>query len=639
METQHQHRRLPIGAEVRPGGGTHFRVWAPRRRKVAVVLEPSTASSRGQTLVELTPERDGYFAGTVHEARAGSLYRFRVDDDSYLYPDPASRYQPQGPHGPSQVVDPTAFAWHDHNWPGIRPTGQVLYEMHIGTFTRAGTWEGASRELSELKDAGISVVEVMPVADFPGRFGWGYDGVDLFAPTHLYGEPDDMRRFVDRAHAAGLGVILDVVYNHLGPDGNYLKIFAEQYFTDRYKNDWGEAINFDGLDAGPVREFFTANAAYWIAEFHLDGFRFDATQTIFDASPEHILAAVNRAARQAAGKRSIYLIAESESQEAKLVQPTEKGGCGLDGVWNDDFHHSAMVALTGHNEAYYTDYFGRPQEFISALKWGYLYQGQWYTWQRTRRGTPTLDVPPWAFVTYIQNHDQIANSGRGLRCQQLASPGKYRAMTALLLLAPGTPLLFQGQEFAASAPFLFFADHNDELRKLVRKGRGEFLQQFRSLKSPEMQACFADPGAPETFEKCKIDLGERTRHAEAYALHRDLLKVRRDDPVFRSQRPRGVDGAVLGPAVFVLRFFGDNGDDRLVLVNLGSDLRLESAPEPLIAPPADKVWKVSWSTEEPRYGGCGSAPLETEGKWIIPGETTLILVPDLALSRARSAAE
>ena len=574
---------------------------------------------------ELTAERDGYFSSTVREARHGTLYRFRVDDDSYLYPDPASRFQPQGPHGPSQVIDPTTFVWQDHNWAGIRPTGQVLYEMHIGTFTRPGTWEAASRELAELADAGITVVEVMPVADFPGRFGWGYDGVDLFAPTRLYGEPDDMRRFVDSAHAAGLGVILDVVYNHLGPDGNYLKVFAEQYFTDRYKNEWGEAINFDGPDARAVREFFTANAAYWVSEFHIDGFRFDATQQIFDASPEHILAAINRAARQAAGKRSVYLIAESDLQEGRLVWPLDKGGCGLDGMWNDDFHHSATVALTGHNEAYYTDFLGRPQELISAIKWGYLYQGQWYAWLGKRRGTPTLDVPPWAFVTYIQNHDQIANSGRGLRCHQLTSPGKYRAMTALLLLAPGTPLLFQGQEFAASAPFLFFADHNPELSPLVRKGRGDFLKQFRSLATPEMQACLADPGSQETFERCKIDLAERTRHASAYALHRDLLKLRRDDPVFRSQRPRGVDGAVLGPAAFVLRFFGENGDDRLVLVNLGPDLRLDSAPEPLIAPPVDRMWTVLWSSEEPRYGGCGTAPLESEGKWILPGEATLVL--------------
>jgi len=575
----------------------------------------------------LTPERDGYFSALVTAARAGTLYRFQVDDDTGFYPDPASRFQPEGPHGSSQVVDPTAFTWSDGAWEGVPATGQVLYEMHIGTFTRAGTWEAASRELPELADAGITVVEVMPVGDFPGRFGWGYDGVDLFAPTRLYGAPDDFRRFVDRAHAVGLGVILDVVYNHFGPDGNYLKVFAEDYFTSRYKNEWGEALNFDGPNARAVREFFTANAGYWVAEFHIDGLRLDATQQIFDTSPEHILAAISRRVRQAAGQRSTYLVAENEVQHVKLVRPLEQGGYGLDGLWNDDFHHSALVALSGHNEAYYSDYRGNPQEFISALKWGYLYQGQWYSWQHKRRGTPALDVPPAAFVTFLENHDQVANSARGLRCHQLTSPGKHRALTALLLLGPGTPLLFQGQEFAASSPFLFFADHNPELNPLVRKGRAEFLKQFRSLNRPDIQRCLADPGKVETFETCKLDFGERARHAWAYALHRDLLKLRRDEPVFHGQRPRGMDGAVLAAHAFVLRFFGEGGDDRLVLVNLGADLHLDPAPEPLLAPPEHRMWALKWSSEDPRYGGCDTAPLVSEENWRIPGEATVVLVP------------
>jgi len=629
MDTSPHQRRLPVGAEVRSGAGTHFRVWAPRRRRVAVVLESGAGqpAGRDRQAFPLAPEAGGYFSGVVGDARAGTLYRYQVDDDSHLYPDPASRFQPQGPHGPSQVIDPTQFAWSDDGWTGVRPTGQVLYEMHIGTFTRAGTWEAAGRELPELAAAGITVLEVMPIGDFPGRFGWGYDGVNLFAPTHLYGQPDDLRLFVDRAHAAGLGVILDVVYNHIGPDGNYLKVFAEDYFTDRYRNEWGEAINFDGPSSGPVREFFTANAGYWVAEFHIDGYRFDATQQIFDASAEHILAAISRTVRRAAGKRATYLVAENESQQMKLVRPPERGGYGLDGLWNDDFHHSTMVALTGHNEAYYSDYLGSPQEFISALKWGTLYQGQWYSWQRKRRGTPALDVPPATFVTFLQNHDQIANSARGLRCHQLTSPGRYRALTALFLLGPGTPLLFQGQEFAASSPFCFFADHHAELSPLVKKGRHEFLGQFPSLSCPDVQRCFADPGALETFEKCKLEFAERERHAWAYALHRDLLQLRRADPVFRGQRPRGVDGAVLGPDAFVVRFFGDDGGDRLVLVNLGRDLLLNPAPEPLLAPPANKVWDLHWSSGDPRYGGSDRTPLKAEGAWRIPGQTTLVLVP------------
>ncbi|HYT93357.1 MAG TPA: malto-oligosyltrehalose trehalohydrolase [Gemmataceae bacterium] len=622
-------RRLPIGAEVLAAGGVHFRVWAPRRRRVEVVLEggPDELPQSGPLAVELQAEGSGYFAGKVAAAVAGSLYRFRLDGAPGLYPDPASRFQPQGPHGPAQVIDPAHFPWTDSGWRGAGLKGQIIYEMHIGTFTREGTWEAAARELPELAALGVTVLEVMPVAEFPGRFGWGYDGVDLFAPTRLYGSPDDFRRFVDRAHSLGLGVILDMVYNHFGPDGNYLKQFAEAYFTDRYKNEWSEAINFDGDDAGPVREFFVANAGYWIDEFHLDGLRLDATQQIFDRSADHILAAINRRVREAARGRATLLVAENEVQHARLVRPPEKGGYGLDAVWNDDFHHSARVALTGHNEAYYTDFRGDPQEFLSAVKWGYLYQGQWYQWQQKRRGTPALDLAPAQFVTFIQNHDQVANSGRGQRYSQLSSPGRLRAMTALLLLAPGTPMLFQGQEFAASSPFLFFADHNPDLAKLVRKGRGEFLAQFRTLAVPEVQAALPDPADIKTFERCKLDFSERERNHEMYALHRDLLQLRRDDAAFRAQQPRGADGAVLGPQAFVLRFFVEGGDDRLLLVNYGRDLHLDPAPEPLLAPPEGKAWAVLWSSEDLRYGGNGTAALGTDESWRIPGEAAVVLRP------------
>jgi maltooligosyltrehalose trehalohydrolase len=499
--------------------------------------------------------------------------------------------------------------------------------MHLGTFTQEGTWQAACRELAELAQAGITLIEVMPVAEFAGRFGWGYDGVDLFAPSHLYGTPDDCRRFVDRAHALGLGVILDVVYNHVGPDGNYLEHFAAEYFTDRYSTEWGKAINFDGQSAGPVREFFLANAGYWIDEFHFDGLRLDATQNIYDQSPEHILSAIARRVREAACGRSTLIVAENESQQTKLVRPSAQGGYGLDALWNDDFHHSAVVALTGHNEAYYTDYHGTPQEFISALKWGYLYQGQRYKWQQQRRGTPTFGLKPATFVTFIQNHDQIANSGSGKRCHQLTSPGRYRAMTAVMLLGPGTPMLFQGQEFGASGPFYFFADHHQGLAPLVRRGRAEFLRQFPSIACPEIQPRLPDPSDPGTFERSKLDLSERQRHSAIYTLHKDLLKLRRQDAVLRAQRPGGTDGAVLGEQAFVLRFFAEDGRDRLLLVNLGRDLHFDPAPEPLLAPPENMSWRTLWSSEDPRYGGGGTPPLETEDNWHIPGEAAVVLLP------------
>jgi len=620
-----QTRRYPVGAEVMPDGGTHFRVWAPRCSTVAVILEHS---GEQPVVVDLKSETEGYFSGLVGQAKAGTLYRFRLDGDNSLYPDPVSRFQPQGPHGPSQVVDPAAFSWSDHTWPGVPREGQVIYEMHIGTFTPEGSWDAAIRELPPLAELGITLLEVMPVADFSGTFGWGYDGVNEFAPTRLYGPPDGFRRFVDRAHALGMGVILDVVYNHLGPDGNYLKQFADEYFTDRYDNEWGDAINFDGFGAGPVREFFLTNAAYWIEEYHLDGLRIDATQQIFDAGKPHILAEISARIRSAAKGRSAYIVAENEPQDTHLVRPVDQGGYGIDSLWNDDFHHSALVALKGHNDAYYTDYLGKPQEFISAAKWGYLYQGQRYSWQKKRRGTPALDLTPSNFVTFLENHDQVANTGRGLRVRQLTSPGRYRAMTALLLLGPGTPMLFQGQEFGSTRPFYYFADHGSKLSKMVREGRAKFLSQFPSLAAADTLAHVADPGSRDTFELCKLSSDERRTNQEWLALHRDLLKLRRDDPAFRTRDRRGVDGAVLGSDVFVLRFFVQGNEDRLLLVNIGRDLLLHEAPEPLLAPPAGKSWTVRWSCDDWAYGGSGYvAPENDEGVWRIAGESAIVLIP------------
>lgn len=573
-------------------------------------------------IVPLERESKGYFSAFVPEAKPGMLYKIKLD--SGTVPDPASRFQPDGPHGPSQIVNPGTFRWTDKKWRGVKREGQVIYEMHIGTFTREGTWRAAMQQLPELARLGMTVLEVMPVADFPGRFGWGYDGVDLFAPTRLYGSPDDFRAFVDRAHSLGLGVILDVVYNHVGPDGNYLKEFSRDYFTDRYGNEWGEALNFDGPNSGPVREFFINNAGYWIDEFHIDGLRLDATQQIYDRSKVHVLAEIGRRVRDAAKGRATYLVAENEKQQSTLVRSPEQGGYGLDALWNDDLHHSAVVAATGRNEAYYSDHLGTPQEFISAMKRGYLFQGQWYTWQKQRRGSPTAGLHPSNFVTFIQNHDQIANSLRGLRLHQITNPGRYKALTALLLLGPGTPMFFQGQEFAASTPFLYFADHNPELAAMVATGRRQFLEQFPSIACPESHACLANPASEETFNRCKLDLSERERHANYYALHRDLLKMRREDPVFCKPRPGGMDGAVMGEEAFVLRFFGENNDDRLLLVNLGKGLPLPAMPEPLLAPIEGGDWKLMWSSEDTRYGGCGTPPLG-DGAWLFPAHTALVL--------------
>ncbi len=623
-------RRLPVGAEMLPAGdGVSFRVWAPKRSRVELALEDQGAPRRPAG-VALRSEGDGYFSAVVASVRVGDRYGFRLDDDDEIYPDPASRFQPDGPHGLSAVVDTNAFRWTDGAWQGVSARGQIIYEMHIGTFTKAGTWEAAANELPELKDLGVTVIEMMPIADFSGAFGWGYDGVALYAPTRIYGKPDDLRAFVDRAHSLGIGVILDVVYNHLGPDGNYLGAFSDSYFTDRYVTDWGSAINFDGDGSGPVRDFFVGNAGYWIDEFHFDGLRLDATQNIYDnGDREHILAAVSRRVREAARGRETMIVAENEPQEARLLKPLADDGFGLDGVWNDDFHHSAMVALTKNSEAYFTDYRGSPQELVSAMKRGYLYQGQNYSWQKKRRGTAVLHAHPSSFITFLQNHDQIANSLRGDRISLLASGALVRALTAFTLLGPGTPMLFQGEEFAASSPFLFFADHAHapELAKMVRKGRGEFLMQFPSMQSPEAQALLRDPSSRATFDACKLDFGERSVHAETYAFYKDLLALRQRDAVLRAPDAGTVDGAVLSEEAFCLRTFGTTaGDDRLLVVNLGRELLFTPCPEPLLGAPEGMRWSVLMCSEDSKYGGHGvTKPEDDLGRWHIAGQCAFVL--------------
>ena len=624
-------RRLSGGLELQPHGA-HARVWAPACRTVDVILEPD------RTAIPLEREPDGFFSGVI-SAKVGDRYWFRLDGDR-LRPDPCSRYQPDGPHGPSQLVDPNAFTWTDARWPGVsRAHGQVVYEMHVGTFTPEGTWAAAAKQLPELARLGITVIEMMPIADFVGRFGWGYDGVNHYAPTRLYGTPDDLRTFVDTAHQSGIAVILDVVYNHLGPDGNYLRDYSPDYFTSKYTNDWGDAINFEGPPA--AREFFVENAGYWIEEFHFDGLRLDATQDVKDASSEHVLRSITTRARQAAGARRIYVIGENEPQESRLVHPTDNGGFGLDALWNDDFHHAAMVALTGRREAYYTDYKGTPQEFISAAKYGFLYQGQWYSWQKKGRGTSSSGLPAHAFVSFLQNHDQVANSASWRRVHLLASPGRHRALTALLLLGPSTPLLFQGQEFSASSPFLYFADLPGKLRDAVADGRREFLAQFPSIREPEIVAALPAPGDDGTFRRCVLDLAERDRHAEAYALHRDLIQLRRSDEVISGAARERLDGAVLSSEAFALRYFPPSPDgfgppspdgfgvgDRLLVVNLGCDLDLSPCPEPLLAPPPRARWRLAWSSESARYGGGGTPAVDERAPWAILGESAMLFVAE-----------
>jgi maltooligosyltrehalose trehalohydrolase len=601
---------MTLGAQVE-STGVRFRVWAPKRARVDVVLEEDGRS------FPLTKDEAGYFSALVPIARTGMTYRYRLDNGE-TFPDPCSRCQPQGPHGPSLIVDPDAYEWRTTSWTGVRMPGQVIYELHVGTFTREGTLDAAIGQLDELKACGITLIELMPLAEFPGRWNWGYDGVALFAPAHVYGDPHALKRFVDAAHERGLGVILDVVYNHFGPDGNYLFFYSDTYQTDRHPNDWGQAINFDGPGSKGVRDFFVQNACYWISEYHLDGLRLDAVHAIYDDSPVHVLAELSIQARKAAADRSIVLIAECESQLIKTIQPVEQGGWGLDAVWSDDFHHICRVAVTGHREAYYSDYRGTVQELLSVIKRGFVFQGQRHDWQKKPRGSVVKDEPAHGFVFYLQNHDQVANHVHGDRLHTITSPGRARALTTLMLLAPETPLLFMGQEFAASSPFLFFADHGSELAPLVYQGRKKFLSLFPSYATPEAQEAVPDPSDVRTFERSRLDFADRERHAGVYRLHRDLLRLRRDDPVIACQNRQSIDGAVLGPEALVLRYFTATDEDRLLIVNLGAELVLIPAPEPLLAPVTDGAWTLRWSSDHADYGGPGFVNPLTEDGWRIP---------------------
>ena len=530
-----QTSQLTLGANALEQGRTQFRVWAPRHKRVEVCIR----EARGLRYLPLEPSGKGYFEGT-HPVPVGSLYKYRLDGGD-AFPDPCSRFQPEGPHGPSQVVSSTHYAWKDGGWSGITLKGQVLSEIHIGTFTPEGTYEAAARKLPLLKDVGITTLELMPLHNCPGRFNWGYDGVQLFAPHTPYGSPDDLRRFVDEAHRLGLGVLLDVVYNHLGPDGNYLSQYAQGYFNSKYPNEWGEPTNFDeGEAAGPSRDFFIQNACYWVSEFHFDGLRLDATQNLYDASSRHIIGElverVARGGRQAARPHH-RRERGPERQAHRAALPTRlRGGtpCG----W--------MTSITRRRwrrwaapEAYLQDYQGTSRELLACALRNSLYQGQWYDWQKQRRGSPLLRVEPSQVVFYLQNHDQLANSLKGERCQQQMGLARARALTTLLLLLPQTPLLFMGQEFFSSSPFLYFVDHKPELQELVRKGRNEFLSQFPSSKQALQEEGYQVPFGEEAFRLSKLDWSERERNSAALALHKDLLTLRREDSRLSRRRTAG----------------------------------------------------------------------------------------------------
>jgi maltooligosyltrehalose trehalohydrolase len=517
---------MPFGAECEDDGRVRFRLWAPAARRVELSLEG------GSKRIGMDGRNDGWFELKTMEAKPGSQYYFRIDETREV-PDPASRFQPQDVHGPSEVVAPHAFEWRDHAWRGRPWDEAVIYELHVGAFTASGTFSAACERLDYLVELGITGIELMPVADFPGKRNWGYDGVLPFAPDSVYGRPEDLKELVHSAHERGIMVFLDVVYNHFGPEGNYLNSYAPQFFTDRHKTPWGNAINFDGRESRPVRDFFIHNALYWLIEYHFDGLRLDAVHAIVDDSTLDILTELAETVRPAiAPGRHVHLILENDRNQSHYLRRTPD--CRpreYNAQWNDDIHHALHVLITGEHNGYYSDYADRPIDRLGrCLVEGFAYQGERSFYRNgDLRGEPTAGLPLNAFVSFLQNHDQIGNRAFGERIVKLAKSPAIRAAAAILLLAPSPPMLFMGEEFGAETPFLFFCDFEKDLADAVTAGRRNEFARFAQFNNPEKRETIPDPNAAETFEASRLDWGaiERPNHREWLSFYRRLLKLRR----------------------------------------------------------------------------------------------------------------
>jgi maltooligosyltrehalose trehalohydrolase len=524
--TYPQHADHQYGARVMPDGTCLFRVWAPFRQSVQLNL-----AAPDERLIPLKRGSDGCWSAVVRGVGAGTQYLFRLDNDRDR-PDPASRSQPEGVHGPSEVVDHAAFEWSDQDWHGSPLSSMILYELHTGTFTPEGTFEAIIPRLVDLKDVGVNTIEVMPVAQFPGSRNWGYDGVYPYAVQNSYGGPEGFKQLVNACHRMEIAVVLDVVYNHFGPEGNYLWDFGP-YFTDRYRTPWGDAVNFDGAYSDEVRSYFIGNALHWITDYHIDGLRIDAVHGIFDFSARPFLQElgeeVHRRGQQLG--RSVWVIAESDLNDVRVVIPPETGGYGLDAQWNDDFHHCLHTLLTGERFGYYED-FGRTDQMAQALHEGFVYSGQYSPFRKRRHGSPSQDRPGRQFVVFSQNHDQVGNRMMGERLTSLVSFEALKLAAATVILSPNIPLLFMGEEYGERAPFLYFVSHSDPgLIEAVRRGRREEFSQFQGEGVPP------DPQSGETFLASKLHWEERQKgeHAALLAFYRELIRLRREIPALSSR--------------------------------------------------------------------------------------------------------
>ncbi|HXM67656.1 MAG TPA: malto-oligosyltrehalose trehalohydrolase [Candidatus Acidoferrum sp.] len=519
--------KMPFGAEYRDDGSVRFRLWAPAARRVELSLTGTTRS----TLLPLKPRDKSWFELVTDAAKPGTQYRFRIDDAQEV-PDPASRFQPRDVHGPSEVIDPESFEWQDHGWKGRSWEEAVIYELHVGAFTSSGTFSSVRMRLDYLADLGVTAIELMPVADFPGRHNWGYDGVFPFAPDSTYGRPEDLKRLVQTAHDNGMMVLLDVVYNHFGPEGNYLNAYAPQFFTDRHRTPWGKAVNFDGPESRAVRDFFIHNALYWLTEYRCDGLRLDAVHAILDDSPKHFLTELAEEVRKTIEPdRCVHLILENEFNQSRYLQRTKQCRAELyDAQWNDDIHHALHVLVTGEKDGYYSDHSDRPLERLGrCLSEGFDYQGETSFYRNGHpRGERSTELPLTGFVSFLQNHDQVGNRAFGERITTIADARAVRAAVATFLLAPSPPLLFMGEEFGVETPFLFFCDFEKNLAPAVAAGRRNEFARFARFNDPAAREGIPDPNAATTFKASKLDWHDLThpRHQEWLHFYRELLKLR-----------------------------------------------------------------------------------------------------------------
>ncbi len=586
---------LPVGAQVTEAGLV-YRVWAPDHPAVGVAIGGGREPNRR---IALESEGDGYFSGVDAGGCAGDLYWFEIGEARL--PDPASRFQPLGVEGPSQVVDPRTHAWTARGWRPPPFRGRVIYELHVGSFTAAGTFRSAIERLGGLVDLGVNAIELMPVADFAGERNWGYDGVMLFAPARCYGTPDELRALIDAAHDSGLAVIIDVVYNHLGPVGNVLPRFSADYFRRDRHSPWGQSPNFDGASAAPVRRFVLQNACMWFDEYRVDGLRLDAVHAIADTSPTHIAAEIAAAAHVRGG----FVIGEDERNDAQVITARVDGGWGLDAVWADDFHHTIRVALTRDRQAHLASFAGTVEENLTTLRDGWLFHGQYFRqWERSR-GTAGAHLPPERFVWCISNHDQVGNRPLGDRLHEVVAPAAYRALSMLLCLAPYTPMLFMGQEWAASSPFPFFTDHPGQVGENIRLGRLAEYRDQKAFYGEEMLTRMPDPQAAATFASAKLKWNERAlpRHATVFELYRTCLRLRGNERVF--QNPSRDEWRVedAGGGVGAVRW-GDPAGDWLLLFSLASpDERIVDAS--IARARVGCQWRLRLASNEERFGGPG----------------------------------